>query len=66
MFHGFVSIEAITRSRRFVILGIVVLAAIATPGSDMFSLFSLAIPLYLLYELGIILARLSQRGKLKI
>jgi sec-independent protein translocase protein TatC len=63
---GLISIQAMARSRRFVILGIVVLAAIATPGSDMFSLFSLAIPLYLLFELGIILARLSQRGKLKI
>ena len=63
---GLVSIQAMTRSRRFVILGIVVLAAIATPGSDLFSLFSLAIPLYLLFELGIALARLSQQGKLKI
>jgi sec-independent protein translocase protein TatC len=44
-----------------VILGIVILAAIATPGSDMFSLFSLAIPLYLLFELGIFLSRIAER-----
>jgi sec-independent protein translocase protein TatC len=58
---GLVSIQAMTRSRRFVILGIVILAAIATPGSDMFSLFSLAIPLYLLFELGIFLSRIAER-----
>jgi sec-independent protein translocase protein TatC len=63
---GLVSIEAMTRSRRFVIFGIVILAAVATPGSDAFSLFSLAIPLYLLFELGIVLSKLSQKGKLKI
>jgi len=63
---GLVSIQAMTKSRRFVIFGIVILAAVATPGSDMFSLLSLAIPLYLLFELGIVLARLSQRGKLRI
>ena len=63
---GLVSIQAMARSRRFVIFGIVILAAIATPGSDMFSLFSLAIPLYFLFELGIVLAGLSQRGKLRI
>jgi Sec-independent protein secretion pathway component TatC len=50
-----------TRSRKFVIMGIVVLAAVATPGSDMFSLFSLAIPLYLLFELGIFLSMIAER-----
>jgi sec-independent protein translocase protein TatC len=58
---GLVSIQAMTRSRKFVIMGIVVLAAIATPGSDMFSLFSLAIPLYLLFELGIFLSLIAER-----
>ena len=58
---GLVSIQAMTKSRRFVIFGIVILAAVATPGSDMFSLFSLAIPLYLLFEAGIALAKISER-----
>jgi sec-independent protein translocase protein TatC len=63
---GLVSIQALVRSRKFVILGIVVLAAVATPGSDMFSLFSLAIPLYMLFELGIFLSRIAERrAKLK-
>jgi sec-independent protein translocase protein TatC len=58
---GLVSIQMMTRSRRFVIFGIVVLSAIATPGADMFSLFSLAIPLYLLFEAGIMLGWFSLR-----
>jgi sec-independent protein translocase protein TatC len=60
---GLVSIQAMHNSRRFVILGIVVVAAAATPGSDMFSLFSLAIPLYLLFELGILLSYFGNRRK---
>jgi sec-independent protein translocase protein TatC len=63
---GLVSIQAMARSRKFVIMGIVVLAAVATPGSDMFSLCSLAVPLYLLFELGIFLSRIAERrAKLK-
>jgi len=58
---GLISIQAMTRSRKYVIFGIVILAAIATPGSDAFSLFSLAIPLYLLFEAGIALAKISER-----
>jgi Sec-independent protein secretion pathway component TatC len=42
-------------------LGVVILASVATPGSDMFSLFALAIPMYLLFELGIFLSYLSSR-----
>ncbi|MFA5251787.1 MAG: twin-arginine translocase subunit TatC, partial [Phycisphaerae bacterium] len=54
-------IQVMAGSRRFVIFGIVILAAIATPGSDMFSLFSLAIPLYLLFEMGILLGWFAER-----
>jgi sec-independent protein translocase protein TatC len=60
---GLVSMEALGKSRRFVMLGVVVIAAVATPGSDVFSLFALAIPIYLLFELGILLCRLSARQK---
>jgi len=58
---GLISIEAFRKSRRFVMFGVVILAAVATPGSDMFSLFALAIPMYLLFELGIFLSYLSSR-----
>ncbi len=60
---GLVSTEALRRSRRYVILATVIIAAIATPGPDPFSQMTLAIPLYLLFELGILLADRAQRRR---
>ncbi len=58
---GLVSIEALRKSRRYVIFGIVVVAAAIIPGSDPFSLFALSIPMYLLFELGILLSYFANR-----
>lgn len=55
---GLVSIKALTGSRKYVILGIVVLAAMATP-PDVVSQITLAVPLYLLFEFGILLSYLA-------
>ena len=55
---GLVSLNALTGSRKYVILGIVVLAAMATP-PDVVSQITLAVPLYLLFELGILLSYLA-------
>ena len=52
---GLVSLEALRRSRKFVLLAIFVVAALATP-PDVISQITLAIPLYLLFELGILLS----------
>jgi sec-independent protein translocase protein TatC len=60
---GLVSVQALCKSRKFVLLGIIIVAAIITPGSDIFSLFSLAIPLYLLFELGILIGHLVRHKK---
>lgn len=43
--------------RKFALLASVILAAILTPSGDLTSLAFLAVPLYLLYELGIVLVR---------
>jgi sec-independent protein translocase protein TatC len=59
---GLVSIQALRKSRKFVLLGIFVIAAMATP-PDVISQVTLAIPLYLLFELGIILSVFSQRRR---
>ena len=58
---GIVSLEAFRRSRKYAILGIVIVSAAIIPGSDPFSLFGLVIPIYLLYELGIFLSRLAEK-----
>jgi sec-independent protein translocase protein TatC len=63
---GIVSLEAFRRSRKYAILGIVIVAAAIIPGSDPFSLFGLVLPMYFLYELGILLCRLAERRAKKI
>jgi len=57
---GLVSLESLRKSRRFVVLIIFIVAAMATP-PDVISQVTLAIPLYLLFELGILLSWFSQR-----
>ena len=57
---GLISIKTFNKSRPFVIFGVVVVSAFATPG-DMISLFTLSIALYLLFELGIILGYFANR-----
>ena len=59
---GLVSIQALHRSRKFVVLLIVVVAAMATP-PDLVSQVALAVPLYCLFELGILLSYLAERKK---
>lgn len=49
---GIVEIATLRRSRRYVIVGAFVAAAIATP-PDVISQFMLALPVWLLYEIGI-------------
>lgn len=59
---GLVSLQALRRSRKFVLLAVFIIAAMATP-PDVISQVTLAVPLYLLFELGIILCRFANRKK---
>jgi sec-independent protein translocase protein TatC len=54
---GIVNVKLLTRTRRYAIVIITIAAAIITPTGDPYNLLLLAIPMYLLYELGIFLAR---------
>lgn len=54
---GIVSIEKLKEIRRYILVGAFVVGAIFTP-PDVVSQFMLAVPLYLLYELGILVASL--------
>jgi sec-independent protein translocase protein TatC len=58
---GLLQTTLLTRHRRMAILIGVILAAVITPTGDPFSLALVAIPLLLLYELTILVVRLSQR-----
>lgn len=59
---GLVSIRALRKSRKFVLLGIFVVAAMVTP-PDVISQVTLGIPLYFLFELGILLSVFSERRR---
>lgn len=56
---GWVTIAQLKEARGYVIVGAFVLGAIFTP-PDIISQFMLAVPLWLLYELGILFAQFSQ------
>lgn len=47
--------------RRWAIVLIVVVAGVVTPSSDPFSMMAMAIPLYLFYELSIVIGKLLRR-----
>ena len=59
---GIVPLESLKKSRKYVILVIVIVAAMATP-PDVISQVTLAIPLYGLFELGILLCYFANRKK---
>jgi sec-independent protein translocase protein TatC len=61
---GIVSPETLGRARRHVIVALLVIAAILTP-PDPVTQVILAVPLYLLFELSLLLARLTRRRSAK-
>jgi len=61
---GLVSIKALKSSRKYVFIGVFAVAAIATP-PDVISQITLALPLYVLFELGILMSWFAERKKLQ-
>ena len=59
---GLVKLDVLTRNRGYVILGIFIIAAFLTP-PDAVSQSFMAVPMYLLYELGILFARMIQKSR---
>jgi sec-independent protein translocase protein TatC len=60
---GLVSIEKLSRSRGYVVVGIFVVSAVITPTTDAISQLAMAGPMYVLYEGGLIVARLMLKVK---
>lgn len=54
---GVVTAARLAATRRYAVVIIAIVAALITPTGDPYNMLLLAIPMYLLYELGIILAR---------
>jgi sec-independent protein translocase protein TatC len=59
---GVIKPRTLTKGRRYAITAILVVAAVITP-PDVFSQIMLAVPLYFLYEVSIIVVKITQRKK---
>ncbi|MFL5489609.1 MAG: twin-arginine translocase subunit TatC [Gemmatimonadaceae bacterium] len=62
---GLVTPQFLSRYRRHSVIVCLVAAAFITPGADPYSLFALAVPLYLLYELSVFVAQFAYRKRNK-
>lgn len=62
-FLGVVDAKQLRSFRRFAIVIVVIVAALITPTGDPVNLALLAIPMYLLYEVGVFLARFVPKRK---
>ncbi len=62
---GVVTPRQLSKSRRWAIVVIVVVAAVITPSSDPVSMLALAIPLYIFYELAIVFGWAYNRRRRK-
>jgi len=60
---GLVRVESMTKNRGYVLLGIFIVAAVLTPPDGISQTF-MAAPMYLLYEIGILMSKLLLREKL--
>jgi sec-independent protein translocase protein TatC len=60
---GVLDPKTLARVRRQAICGIVILVAVLTPGGDPISLIALSVPMYLFYEVSILIGRLVRRRR---
>ena len=60
---GILTSAPMRRYRRHAVVAILILAAIITPTSDVFTLTIVALPIYLLYELSILVVKLNDRSR---
>ena len=60
---GLLTSSMMSQYRRHAVVAILIVAAIITPTTDVFTLFVVALPIYLLYELSIQIVRITKRNK---
>jgi len=56
---GVIKVQTLTRNRKYAILIVAIIAAVITPTPDPFNMLIVMAPLILLYEIGVLLARLA-------
>ena len=62
---GIVTPAFLAKYRRHAVIICVIVSAFITPGADPYSMFALAIPLYILYEISVVLSMVIERKKRK-
>lgn len=62
---GFVSAGFMRRYRRHAVVAILVVAAVITPTADVFTLSVVSLPIYLLYEFGIVIAARAEKHRVQ-
>jgi sec-independent protein translocase protein TatC len=63
---GIVKPEMLTKNRKYIILAIVIIAGALTPGPDPISQIMMAIPMYILFEVSIIVSKFAKPQKKEI
>lgn len=61
---GLLRPEWMTRYRRHAIVAIIIVAAVITPTGDAFTLFFVALPIWLLYEISILIVKITYKHKM--
>ena len=59
---GLINSQMMAQFRRHAVVAILIVSAIITPTTDVFTLFVVALPIYLLYELSIQIVRITKRN----
>src|SRR5688500_4251660 len=62
---GLVTPRKLAQFRRYAVVGCLLLSAFVTPGSDILSLSAMSVPLYMLYELSVVLSGFVHRRQLR-
>jgi len=60
---GILKSRMLTKTRRFAILFIAIAAALITPTPDVYNMMLLAVPMYILYEIGILLMKIGEKKR---
>ncbi|MGZ4688730.1 MAG: twin-arginine translocase subunit TatC [Acidimicrobiia bacterium] len=58
---GVLKTSQLQKARRWAIVGIVTFAAVITPSQDPYSLFFMAVPMYIFYEASILIGRILKK-----
>jgi sec-independent protein translocase protein TatC len=61
---GIVKSRSLSKTRRYAVLVVTIAAALITPTPDVYNMMLLAVPMYILYEAGIVLMKLVEKKDL--